>query len=110
MIPRNRREIRTDILRENMEKIRAKVPAGVKVLAVVKADGYGHGAAETAEAAIDASGVLISFETSSSLRNILCSPSMNLSSIFRSSLSVEMTSAAFLTSTPFLKALIPTVR
>ena len=38
MIPRNRREIRTDILRENMEKIRAKVPAGVKVLAVVKAD------------------------------------------------------------------------
>ena len=52
MIPRNRREIRTDILRENMEKIRAKVPAGVKVLAVVKADGYGHGAAETSRAAL----------------------------------------------------------
>ena len=47
MIPRNRREIRTDILRENMEELRASVPAGVKVLAVVKADGYGHGAAET---------------------------------------------------------------
>ena len=52
MIPRNRREIRTDILQENMEKIRAKVPAGVKVLAVVKADGYGHGAAETSRAAL----------------------------------------------------------
>ena len=36
MIPRNRREIRTDILQENMEKIRGQVPAGVKVLAVVK--------------------------------------------------------------------------
>ena len=52
MIPRNRREIRTDILQENMEKIRAAVPAGVKVLAVVKADGYGHGAAETSRAAL----------------------------------------------------------
>ena len=52
MIPRNRREIRTDILQENMEKIRRQVPAGVKVLAVVKADGYGHGAAETSRAAL----------------------------------------------------------
>ena len=52
MIPRNRREIRTDILRENMKKIRATVPASVKVLAVVKADGYGHGAAETSRAAL----------------------------------------------------------
>ncbi len=52
MIPRNRREIRTDILQENMEKIRGSVPDGVKVLAVVKADGYGHGAAETSRAAL----------------------------------------------------------
>lgn len=52
MIPRNRREIRTDILQENMEKIRAAVPAGVKMLAVVKADGYGHGAVETSRAAL----------------------------------------------------------
>ena len=52
MIPRNRREIRTDILQENMEKIRGQVPAGVKVLAVVKADGHGHGAAETSRAAL----------------------------------------------------------
>ena len=52
MIPRNRREIRTDILQGNMEKIRGQVPAGVKVLAVVKADGYGHGAAETSRAAL----------------------------------------------------------
>ena len=52
MIPRNRREIRTDILQENMKKIRGSVPGGVKVLAVVKADGYGHGAAETSRAAL----------------------------------------------------------
>ena len=52
MHPRNRRVIRTDLLQENMHRIRNAVPPGVKVMAVVKADGYGHGAAETARAAI----------------------------------------------------------
>ena len=52
MRPRNRRVIRTDLLRENMRKIRSIVPESAKVLAVVKADGYGHGAAETARAAL----------------------------------------------------------
>ena len=53
MRPRNRRIIRTDLLRENMRRIRDAVEPGVKVLAVVKADGYGHGAAETARAALE---------------------------------------------------------
>ena len=53
MRPRNCRVIRTDLLRGNMQKIRKAVPEGTKVLAVVKADGYGHGAAETALAALE---------------------------------------------------------
>ena len=53
MQPRNRRIIRTDVLRENMRKIRGAVAPGVKVMAVVKADGYGHGANQTARAALD---------------------------------------------------------
>ena len=53
MRPRNRRVIRTDLLRENMRRIRSAVEPTVKVLAVVKADGYGHGAAETAIAALE---------------------------------------------------------
>ena len=53
MRPRNRRVIRTDLLRENMRRIRSIVPQEAKVMAVVKADGYGHGAAETALAALE---------------------------------------------------------
>lgn len=53
MQPRNRRVIRTDLLRENMRRICGAVDPKVKVLAVVKADGYGHGAAETAIAALE---------------------------------------------------------
>ena len=53
MRARNLRIIRIDRLRENMRKIRASVPESAKVMAVVKADGYGHGAAETARAALE---------------------------------------------------------
>ena len=53
MLPRNRRTIRTDLIRENMRKIRNAVEPGVRVMAVVKADGYGHGAAETSLAALE---------------------------------------------------------
>ena len=53
MHPRNRRVIRTDLIRENMRRIRNAVDPNVKVLAVVKADGYGHGATETARAALE---------------------------------------------------------
>ena len=53
MRPRNRRVIRTDLLRENMRRIREIVPAETKIMAVVKADGYGHGSTETARAAVE---------------------------------------------------------
>ncbi len=52
MSPRNVRIISPAAIESNMRTIRAAVPASAKVLAVVKADGYGHGAAETAQAAI----------------------------------------------------------
>ena len=53
MQPRNRRIIRTDCLRDNMRKIRQAVAPEVKIMAVVKADGYGHGALQTAKAVIE---------------------------------------------------------
>lgn len=53
MRPRNRRIIRTDFLRDNMKRIRSAVNAGAKVMAVVKADGYGHGGPEAARAALE---------------------------------------------------------
>ena len=52
MIPRNRRIIDPAAIEGNMRLIRSAIPANIKVLAVVKADGYGHGAVETAHAAI----------------------------------------------------------
>lgn len=53
MIPRNRRIVDLSAIEHNMRLIRNAVPKTVKVLAVVKADGYGHGAVQTALAAID---------------------------------------------------------
>lgn len=52
MSPRNIRIISPAAIESNMKNIRSAVPASAKVLAVVKADGYGHGAAETARAAL----------------------------------------------------------
>ena len=52
MIPRNRRIIDLSSIEENMRLLRSAVPSAARVMAVVKADGYGHGAAETARAAI----------------------------------------------------------
>jgi len=77
LTPRNRRIIRTDFLRENMKKIRSAVPAKVKLLAVVKADGYGHGAVETSRAALEGGADMLAVATVSEgiqLRNngILC--------------------------------------
>lgn len=45
---RNRRSIDLSILETNMKQIRSAVPSTSKILAVVKADGYGHGAVQTA--------------------------------------------------------------
>ena len=52
MIPRNIRTVDVSILEQNMRTIRAAVPASAGIIAVVKADGYGHGAVETARAAL----------------------------------------------------------
>ncbi len=53
MTPRNRRIIHLNTLKNNMAQIRAAVNPAAKVLAVVKADGYGHGAAEVSRAALE---------------------------------------------------------
>ena len=42
-------EIDLDALAHNFETLRAHLPAGTKMLAVIKADGYGHGAVRLAE-------------------------------------------------------------
>lgn len=52
MIPRNRRIIDLSAIEENMRLLRSAVPSSARMMAVVKADGYGHGSAETARAAI----------------------------------------------------------
>ena len=50
--PRNQRIILLNQIQKNMEEIRKIVPAQARILAVVKADGYGHGALETSQRAI----------------------------------------------------------
>ena len=52
MIPRNRRVIDLSAIEENMRLLRSTVPSTARMMAIVKADGYGHGAAQTAQAAI----------------------------------------------------------
>ena len=47
-------EIRLDAISENVRNIRRHLAEGTELMAVVKADGYGHGAEETAEAALEA--------------------------------------------------------
>jgi alanine racemase len=44
-------EVNLDAIRANLRAIRAKVGAGVRIMAVVKANAYGHGAARVAFAA-----------------------------------------------------------
>lgn len=52
MLPRNQRIVDLSAIENNMSLICASVPPGTAVMAVVKADGYGHGAVETANAAL----------------------------------------------------------
>ena len=52
MIPRNRRVVDLKNIEQNMRAICSALPENVRALAVVKADGYGHGAPQTATAAI----------------------------------------------------------
>lgn len=51
---RNYRVIDLEILRENVRLIRQSVDADVQLMAVVKADAYGHGIVQTAKATLDA--------------------------------------------------------
>ncbi|MGI6145950.1 MAG: alanine racemase [Firmicutes bacterium] len=47
-------EVDTDAIADNLRVVRNALPQGAKVMAVVKADGYGHGAVPVAQAAIEA--------------------------------------------------------
>ena len=72
MTARNRRIIDAGAIRENMAAIRAAVPAAAKIMAVVKADGYGHGAVTAARAALSGGAealAVATVEEGSELRN-----------------------------------------
>ena len=60
---RNRRIVDLSAIEHNMRLIRNAVPQPVRVLAVVKADGYGHGAVETARAAIAGGADMLAVKT-----------------------------------------------
>ncbi|REK69507.1 alanine racemase [Paenibacillus paeoniae] len=49
-----RAEVSLSAIRDNVAEIRGLLPEGVKLMAVVKADGYGHGSEESARAAAGA--------------------------------------------------------
>jgi alanine racemase len=52
--PQRWAEIDLGAVRHNVRELQARLPAGCKLMAVVKADGYGHGARPVARAALDA--------------------------------------------------------
>ncbi|GIP33303.1 alanine racemase [Paenibacillus sp. J2TS4] len=47
-------EVHLDRIGHNIREIRRRLPSGVKFMAAVKADGYGHGAVQSANAALKA--------------------------------------------------------
>ena len=51
---RQRRTIDLAVLRENVRLLRAPLPEGTRLMAVVKADGYGHGMVHVARSAVAA--------------------------------------------------------
>ncbi len=51
-VPRNRRIIDSNRIQNNMRLLRSCVAEKTKIMAVVKADGYGHGALATSQAAL----------------------------------------------------------
>ncbi len=51
-VPRNRRTVDADRIRKNMVCLREYIPKQVKIMAVVKGDGYGHGAVAAGTAAL----------------------------------------------------------
>ena len=63
MNPRNRRVVDPARIEQNMMMIRSTLPRNVKALAVVKADGYGHGAVQTALAALKGGASMLAVAT-----------------------------------------------
>ncbi len=52
--PQRWAEIDLDAIRRNVRELCRRLPAGCRLIAVVKADGYGHGAAAVARAVLEA--------------------------------------------------------
>ena len=59
MTPRNIRFIDPEAIRSNLAALRQGLPAETGVMAVVKADGYGHGAETAARAALSGGAVML---------------------------------------------------
>jgi alanine racemase len=53
-VPQRWAEIDLDAIRHNVRELLTRLPAGCRLIGVVKADGYGHGARPVAEAALSA--------------------------------------------------------
>ena len=70
MQPRNRRTIQVNQIRDNMRMIREAVDPKARVMAVVKADGYGHGAAETSRAALEGGAEMLAVATADEGRQL----------------------------------------
>lgn len=60
---RNRRLVDLGAIRHNVRVIRSLVPPSARLMAVVKADAYGHGACEVAEAALTAGAEFLAVAT-----------------------------------------------
>jgi alanine racemase len=69
-------EIDLDAIRHNLRVVRERLPAGSGVIAVVKANGYGHGAQAVAGAAMEAGAVGLAVSTLEEARALsgLCPP------------------------------------
>ncbi|WP_339253489.1 alanine racemase [Sporosarcina sp. FSL W8-0480] len=50
-------------IRDNIKNLRQYLPSGTSVIAVVKADGYGHGVLEVARTAIEAGSIMLAVAT-----------------------------------------------
>ena len=62
-VPRNIRIIDLDAIRDNMKALRRQTPASARMMAVVKADAYGHGAYETAKAVLESGADMLAVAT-----------------------------------------------
>ena len=63
MAPRNLRVIDLNAIRSNMASFRSAVPENVRIMAVVKADAYGHGAAEVSRTVLESGANMLAVAT-----------------------------------------------